>query len=452
MNFQQKIAKILRDEQLAVLKESEEAYGTHSPTQVAPEKGEEVTSSLDGSGKIDANGPIPTGLDKTLKTTPGVSATEGPTGHVPTNSDLPRKQLDGLDKDNKDAGKDSLPPTPKVYGLHEEEEEKKDAVKEEKKELPPFMKKKEMKEEVKEEKDEVKEESEAARTLKSPPAGDGEKAAKLKTEEFDNEEGDKSKASVKEEKDDEKADKKAVKEAAAALFVGETISEALKTKTTALFETALSNRIKDYRTVLVERYTKQLNQRVETIREELSATVDGHLDLVVENWVKTNEVPLEKALKAELVEDFIGGLKALFEEHYIELPADKVDVVSEMVTRITKLEGQLNEALETNGKLQSKNKLHERTETFERVSKGLAATQVEKLRSLSENVEFKSTSQYETALATLKESVEGTTQRKEEPKTITEQLLDSNDGEPVVPEENDFMMKSVKKELARFKK
>jgi hypothetical protein len=440
MTFQEKLERILSEDKKSVLKESEEAYGTHSPTQVKPEKGQEVTSSLDGTGKIDATGPIPTGAEATLKTTPGVSASEGPTGHIPQNSDLPRKQLDGLGTDNKAAGKNSLPPTPKVYGLHEEEDDEKKEVKEEKKELPPFMKKKE-----------VKEETDAAKTLKSPPSGAGEKAEKLQVkEETDQEEGDKTKSSIKEEEkepDDDKDDKKAVKEATAALFAGEMISEVLREKTSVIFEATLSARIKDIREKLTQRFTKQLNERVEKIREDLTEAVSGHLDLVVEHWVKENEVPLERAIKSELVEEFISGLKTLFEENYIELPQEKVDVVSEMVTRITKLETRLNEQIETNVQLKNAVKLHERSDVFEKVTKGMVSTKAEKLRNLSESVEYKNAKQFETALTTLKESVDNSTQKTAPAKqTLSEQTLEQSP-DPVASN----MMSSLKATAARMK-
>jgi hypothetical protein len=463
-SFTKKLEKILREDKQTVLAESEEAYGTHSPTQVKPEKGEEVTTSLDGSGKINATGPIPTNTAGTLKTTPGVSATEGPTGHIPTNSDLPRGQHDGLGTSN-GPGRDSLPPKPKVYGLREEEEEdeKKKKLKEEeedKKRLPPFMAKhkknlkeeeddKKLKEEkekkLKEEKEE-KSESEATKTLLGKSHGSGEKADHVK-EETDEGEGDKTEHKIaKEEKEDEKADKKAVEEASAELLSGETISEALREKTATIFEATLSKRIKEYRAILNDRFTQKLNMRVETIREDLSEAVSGHLDIVVEHWIKENEVPLEKAIKAELVEDFISGLKGLFEEHYIELPPEKIDVVTEMVDRISKLENKLNEQIDTNANLQKQVKLHERTDVFEKVTKGMVATQVEKLRSLSENVEFKSNKQFEIALTTLKDEV--TTQKKpaEAKKTLSEQTLEQS------LEPSTGMMDTVTETLARMAK
>jgi hypothetical protein len=437
MLFKDKLEKILRENR-QTLTESEEAYGTNSPTHVKPEKGQEVTSSLDGSGKIDATGPVPTSASTTatLKTTPGVSPTEGPTGHIPGNSDLPRPQLDGLDKDNSSAGKDSLPPKPKVYGLSEEEEDKKEKEEEDKKELPPFMKKKK----------EVKEESgsEASKTLLGKSKA-GEKADHVK-EETDQEEGDKTKQQVaKEEKEDDKEDKKTVEEATKALFAGDTISEALREKTAIIFEATLSTRIKEYRQVLNDRYTKKLNSRVETIREELTELVNGNLDLVVEDWSKKNDIPLENAIKSELTEDFIVGLKSLFEEHYIELPSEKINVVTELVDRISKLENKLNEQIQSNVELSKQVKLNERTEVFNKVTKGMIETQVEKLRGLSENVDFKNSTQYETSLVTLKESV-GSTKKPETKRTLNE-VVETNTEEETLPTD---MFTSLKGSMARM--
>ena len=445
--FQEKLENILSGK--TVLKESEEAYGTHSPTAVKPEAGIDVNKNVHGTTKPEVTGYIPTGAPGTLKTTPGVSPTEGPTGHIPTNADLPRPQNDGLDKTN-GPGKDSLPPTPKVYGFNEEEEEED----EKKKKLPPFMKKKkekekEVKEEEEKEKEKKKVEEEKEEEKSTAEAnkragytdkakGSGEKADRLK-EEMDNEEGDKTKEKVgvkeeeeeskkekekekevKEEEEDEKADKKAVKEATTALFAGDTISEVMKEKTALIFESTLSARIKEYRKVLNARATKKLNERVEEIREQLAESVNGHLDLVVEDWVKKNDVPLEKSIKSEIVEEFIGELKTLFVEHYFEIPDNKVDVVSEMAIEISSLKQKLNEQLENNVSLQKVVKSNERNTIFEKVAKGLVSTQVEKLKNLSESVEYSTPEKFEAALTTLKDSVVSVTTDKK-PKNLFEQ-------------------------------
>lgn len=401
------------------------------------EKGEDVTHGvIDGTGKIDATGPIKGGAASTLKTNPGPT-TSGPTGHIPQNSDLPKGQKTGLTEEDKT--------DKKKYKLDEEfpEDLKKDKKDVKEGELPPFIKKAKGekdgddkdKKDVKEAKDDkdVKEDKDAD---VGPDAGNARlgftKKKKHVNEDTDADGNDKVEKKLTTEEADDKDDKKAVKEATEAILSGEeNLSEAFKEKTTVLFEATLSKRIREYRETLNERFETTLNERVEQIREELTESVNGHLDLVVEAWVKENEVPLEKAIKAELVEDFIGGLKNLLEEHYIELPEEKVDVVAEMATRITNLEQKLNEQIETNVDLNKVVKLHERAEVFGKVSKGLVSTQVEKLKALSEGLEFKSASQYENALTILKETVDATpaTQKEVVKETLSEAVLDQSVGE-----------------------
>jgi hypothetical protein len=216
--------------------------------------------------------------------------------------------------------------------------------------------------------------------------------------------GDGEKFNEEDEKD-EAEDKKVVKEATSKLFTGETISEALKVKMSSIFEETLSSRIKSYRKKLKDQANVQLNERVEEIREQLSEKVESHLDLVAENWVKANELPLETALKAELTEEFICGLKSLFEQHYIDIPQDKVDVVAGLAEKVSELEGKLNEQLEVTAQLNSKNKELIRGGIFEEVSRGMVSTQVDKLKNLSESVKFENADQYKASLSTLKESL-----------------------------------------------
>jgi hypothetical protein len=434
LSFQEKLKKILREdtsEGKTVLNEDQK----DSPTRVHPEAGQDVTHGvIDGTGKIDANGPIPTGLDKTLKTNPGPT-TSGPTGHIPTNSDIPN------------GGKPS-------YGLGEEAEDKDEDKKVEEGKVPPFLKKDKKEGDDDEKKDEkIDEENKvdakggeednnrAGFTKKS--GGDGEKF---------NEETDPNENEVTEEKCDDDDDKKAVEEATEKLFDGEQLSEAFKTKAATIFEDALSARIKDYRAKVKTRLTVKLNERVEEIREELANKVNGHLDLVVENWVKTNEVALESAIKTQLVEDFIGGLKALYEEHYFEVPKEKMDVVAEMATKITDLEGKLNEQIETNVQLQNKVRLSERNEIFTSVTKGLVNTQVEKVKGLVESVQdtCKTNEEYKTLVERYVEQERNSKNPTTKTKSLAEQTLEQN-----VPNDNSNMnqkMSAVKDVLARMAK
>jgi hypothetical protein len=373
MAFHKRLEEILANSK-KTLKEDQE----HSPTGVHPETGETVTANFGNKGgqTVDATGPIPTGAAATLKTHVS-NASGGPTGHIPTNSDLPRGQKGGLDVNNKDAGH-----TP-TYTIPEEADEPKDKKDVDEGKLPPFLAKKKEGKDVKEEADEPEDKKDVK-------------------EEAD----DKEKKEVAEEAEkDEEDDKKAVAEATQALLQGEQLSEAFKLKTATIFESTLSNRIKAYRKKLHERAEKKLNARVEVIREELTSKVNDHLDLVVEAWVKENEVGIDTGIRAALAEDFIGGLKALFEESYIEVPENKVDVLAELTNRINILESKLSEQIETNVDLQKRNRLFERSEILSKASKGLTSTQAEKLKELTEGTEFKTVKQFEQSVGILKESV-----------------------------------------------
>ena len=136
----------------------------------------------------------------------------------------------------------------------------------------------------------------------------------------------------------------------------------------------------------------------------MATKVDDYLNYVVEQWMKENEIAIEKGLRAEIVEDFIGGLRNLFIEHYIDIPADKVDVVEELTTRVEELESSLNEQI-THG-IELKKELNEqkKIEAIYTACEGLTQTQVEKLKSLAEGVEFTTEGEFVEKLSTLKES------------------------------------------------
>lgn len=444
-SFQEKLEKILREsahnpEKKDELKEDQK----DSPTRVHPEGGEDVTHGVqDGTGKITATGPVPTGLEKTLKTNPGPT-TAGPTGHIPTSGDLPKALFSEESDEEIEEGKE-----PPAFLKKKEDHKEPDGDEKGGKGDGDSDDKKEVKEEDQskaEGKDGKEANDRAGYTKKS--SGDGEKV----NEELDHEEGDKTDSKLGEEKEeDDEDDKKAVEEAKEKLFANEEFSEAFKVKTAAIFEEVLSARIKAYRGKLKTQMVEQLNERTEEIRKDLAEKVNGHLDLVVENWVKTHEVALESAIKNQLVEEFIGGLKSLFEEHYIEIPEDKVDVIAEMANKVTSLEGKLNEQIEANVTLQGKIRLAEKTEVFNEVTKGLATTQVEKLRVLAETVEYQTAEQYKKALTTLKESSMATSASKSQPsagKTLAEQTLEQNPSS----QETSKQVASVKEVLARMAK
>lgn len=178
------------------------------------------------------------------------------------------------------------------------------------------------------------------------------------------------------------------KEDLATVFDGEKIDEALLDKALTLFEAALNARLVMEVTRIEEEYEAKLIEEIEAIREDLTEKVDQYLDYAAQEFVNENEVAIENALKIELFEDFMGGLKTLFTEHYIEIPEDKLDVLTNMSERVVELETKLNEAVEDG--LEKDNKINEMVaqKVFSEIAEGLSVTESAKLQTLVETVEF----------------------------------------------------------------
>lgn len=462
-SFKEKLRNILQEGTQPLNEDQKD-----SPTRLKPEKGEDVTKgNIDGTKKIDATGPIKGGADATLHTEPG-NTTGGPTGHIPGNSDLPQGQKLGLDKSNKGPGKAK-------YTLGEEADEKPESAtdKVEEGKLPPFLAKlktgKKDKDDKKEDVKEEKDEKEKVEEETCPDCKPGKKCAacEKKVNESSNTEPDESMKEegdpnanlrdktdspgksgkedndragytkkmkgdkVNEEKDEEdekKEDKKAVEEASKKLMDGEKLSESFKVKTSVIFEEALSKRIKAYRKKISDKLNVQLNEKVEEIRESLTERVNGHLDFVVNSWLTENKLPVENVLKNELLEDFIVSLRECFVDHYIDVPLEKVDVIAQLTEKVEGLQTKLNESLESAVSLRKQNVLQERNLVLSKVTSGMAATQSEKVKTLSESIDFKNTTQFEAAVVSLKESVSSNSGHGKDTKikSLTEQTLDQN--------------------------
>lgn len=189
-----------------------------------------------------------------------------------------------------------------------------------------------------------------------------------------------------------------------ALFSGESLSEDFKSKAATIFEAAVNARAEEVIAATEAQMTEQFEEAVETIKEELAAKVDDYLNYMVEEWIKENEIAIEKGLRAEIVEDFIDGLRNLFVEHYIDIPADKVDVVEELTAKVEELEASLNEQIATSVEMKKEINEHKKIEAIHAVCEGLTQTQVEKMKSLAEGVEFTTEEEFADKLNTLKES------------------------------------------------
>jgi hypothetical protein len=198
--------------------------------------------------------------------------------------------------------------------------------------------------------------------------------------------------------------KEKMKEDIDALMSGENLSEEFVQKAATIFEAAVVARAEEVIAEAEAELLEQFESAIEEVKEDLATKVDDYLNYVVEQWMKENEIAIEKGLRAEIVEDFIGGLRNLFIEHYIDIPADKVDVVEELTTRVEELEASLNEQI-THG-IELKKELNEqkKIEAIYTACEGLTQTQVEKLKSLAEGVEFTTEEEFVEKLSTLKES------------------------------------------------
>lgn len=203
----------------------------------------------------------------------------------------------------------------------------------------------------------------------------------------------------------------AAKEQMELMFDGEELSEDFKTKASTIFEAALHSTLTEAIQELDALYEARLQEKVEELEEqtneqvaELVEQLDKYLNYVTEEWVKENQIAIESSLRTEVTEDFIKGLKNLFTEHYIDIPEDKVDVVEELSTRVQELEEALNEKLNEN--IELVNLFNEKVsdEIFSEVAEGLAATQVEKLKTLSEGVEFDNVDTFREKLNIIKET------------------------------------------------
>lgn len=192
----------------------------------------------------------------------------------------------------------------------------------------------------------------------------------------------------------------AVKEELSGVF-GDDLTEEMLEKAATLFEAALAIKVAE----LEEAYAKALDEEVESIHTELTEQVDQYLSFVASEWLAENTVAIESSLKNELTEEFLDGLKNLFAEHYIDVPSDKVDVLESLALKVEELETRLNEEMGSKIELVNELNRHAMKEAFAEVSEGLVLTQVEKFRTIAENLEFTGdVDSYTTKLKTIREN------------------------------------------------
>jgi hypothetical protein len=199
--------------------------------------------------------------------------------------------------------------------------------------------------------------------------------------------------------------KEKMKEDVNALFADDsTISEEFKSKVSTIFEARVADRVSQIEEETEEKYAGMLEEAVESIRADLTEKVDDYLSYVVEQWMKDNEIAIESGLRSELTEDFIAGMRNLFAEHYIDVPAEKIDLVDELAGKVEELESKLNEEIERAVDLKKSLVESRKVEMTREVCDGLTDTQVEKIKSLAESVEFSTEDEYAQKLETIREN------------------------------------------------
>ena len=193
-----------------------------------------------------------------------------------------------------------------------------------------------------------------------------------------------------------------------ALIAGQDdLSEEFKEKAATVFESAVNSKVKEIAESM-EAEIKEINEQdVAKHKEELTEKVDSYLSYVVEEWMKENEIALERGIKGEIAEDFITGLKKLFAEHYIDVPDERYNVLEDQAAKIESLEKKLNEQIEKNVVLNKDNADKTRTEIMSEVANGLADTAKEKFAKLAEEIEWSDADSFKTKCETIKESYFG---------------------------------------------
>ena len=240
-----------------------------------------------------------------------------------------------------------------------------------------------------------------------------------------------------------------VKEDIDAILSGEELSEEFKTKATTIFEAAVSAKVistvNERIEAFEEDYNKELNEAKEEHRVAVTEKVDSYLNYVVEEWLKENELAVEKGIRSELVEDFMTGLKNLFQEHYIDIPEEKVDLVDDLFEKVEELEKQLDETVNHNVEIKKELSQYQKEETLREVSEDLADTEKEKLEKLSEGVDYEDSEQYKEKLSVIKENYFPKT--TETAQSLTEEVENTETDEEVekVDPNMDYYTKHMKR-------
>jgi hypothetical protein len=242
--------------------------------------------------------------------------------------------------------------------------------------------------------------------------------------------------------------KKKMKEDVDALFADDsTISEEFKSKVSTIFEARVEDRVTQIEEEIETKYAGMLEEAVESVKADLTEKVDDYLSYVVEQWMEENQIAIESGLRAELTEDFIGGLRNLFAEHYIDVPAEKVDLVDELAGKVEELESKLNEEIERGVSYAKALVESRKNEIAREIGEGLTATQAEKIKTLAESVEFSTEDEYKSKLETLRENYFPSGTKKATEAQLNEQFEETEEKKVI----NDPFVAAVSQAISKTK-
>jgi len=206
-----------------------------------------------------------------------------------------------------------------------------------------------------------------------------------------------------------------------------TISADFKAKVSTIFEARVTDRVLQIQEDIENKYADMLEEAITTVRNDLTEKVDDYLSYVVEQWMNDNEIAIESGLRSELTDDFIAGLRNLFAEHYIDVPDEKVDLVDELAGKVEELESKLDEEIERGVEFKKALIESRKNELTRVVCDSLTDTQVEKIKTLAESVEFSTEDEYKTKLETIRENYFPSSVKKADEKQLHETVEDADD-------------------------
>lgn len=244
--------------------------------------------------------------------------------------------------------------------------------------------------------------------------------------------------------------KKKMKEDIDSMFADdETISEDFRDKALTIFEARVHDRVSQIAEEMDLSYASQLEEAVDTIKEDLTEKVDNYLSYVVEQWMADNEIAIESGLRSELTEEFIAGMRNLFAEHYIDVPTEKVDLVDELATRVEELESKLDEEIDRGVEYKKQLVESRKNEITHEITEGLTDTQVEKIKALAEGVDFSTEDEYRTKLESVRDNYFPSGIKKADVEHLHENIEDAEDKQTTI---TDPFVAAVSQAISNTKK